>query len=249
MGVPHLAAAPAENRLESLATAHLPLVARVVQRLSFSLPHFVDREELYSLGIMGLIDAARRYDPQAGVAFSTYATPRIRGSILDGLRAEQWAPHLQRHSRQIEEVEGRLASALGRYPTDEEVAQALGLSVDTLTARRRDAVAGILLRLDSPQDESAQGSLAETLVDRGVADPLQEALRSERRQVVIESLGRLSEREQQVLHLIYYQGCTPKEAARALRVSDSYVYRLHDRAILRLRGSLGRHKHWLMQEG
>lgn len=226
---------------EALLLAYLPLVRYVAGRLSIGLPSHVDPEDLESYGLFGLIEAVERFDPARGTKFETYALPRVRGAILDGIRAETWAPALRQRARQLEEAYARLEADLGRSPTDAELAAYLGITPEELARREAEVGASVVVSLEESgaQAGEGQGPLGR-LADESAPDPVQEALESERREVLARAVERLSEKERLVITLYYHEGLTTKEIAAVLGVTPARVSQLHSKAILRLRGRLSR---------
>lgn len=224
---------------------HLWLVRYVAGRLALGLPPQVDGADLESHGIVGLLDAADRYDPDRGVRFETYAIPWIRGAILAGLRANHWAPGLLRRARRLEEAYGELEALLQRAPTDAELARHMGIGVDELHLRQAELGCVTVLSLDErpPEDADGEGTaLLDRLADAGVVDPAAKAQETERREVVARALEVLNEKERQVITLYYYEGLTLQEIARVLALTPARISQIHSKAILRLRGKLGRLK-------
>jgi RNA polymerase sigma factor for flagellar operon FliA len=233
---------------EQLILHYLPLVRQVAGRMAMSLPAHITIDDLESHGLLGLLDAVGKFEPGRGVKFETYASSRIRGAILDGLRAESWAPALQAKARELEREHVRLASQLGREPTDEELSASLGLTPGELYRRQAELGAAVVLSLDEPRggEDEYGGSLAGLLVDESAQDPLQEALLEERKKLLIKALERLSEKERLVITLFYYEELTITEIAHVMNLSVARISQLHGKAVLRLRGFLSRSKQQLL---
>jgi RNA polymerase sigma factor for flagellar operon FliA len=220
----------------------LPLVRHVAVRLAASLPAHVDADDLIGYGFLGLLDAMAKFDPSRGVKFETYAYLRIRGAMLDGLRSMDWAPAtLRRDQAALEEAEARLASEMGRRPTDRELAAAVGMRVEDVARIRADADRAGLMSLDEPwSDNDGQEdtyALADIVGD-STADPASADIQPDDRQRLERALAELSEPEW-VCVLGLYSGWTPREVAAALGLSVSRVSQLHAQAIARLRRSMG----------
>lgn len=231
---------------EKLILAHAPLVKYVAGRLAMRLPASVELEDLISYGIFGLIDAIEKYNPEYNVKFETYAIARIKGSMLDGLRALDWVPHsLRQKAREVERVYAKLEGELGRSATDEEVAAALGITTDELSQLITDIGSTSIVSLDDLWYEG-EGSgpirAIDMIEDEGAVDPQINVEFSERKRLLAEAIDKLPEREKLVVTLYYYEGLTAKEIAAALGVSQSRISQLHSKAILRLRGRLSRMK-------
>lgn len=218
-----------------------PLVRRVVGRFAIAGGAGAEAEDLLSLGTIGLIEAVERFDPSRGIRFEAYAIARIRGAVLDGLRQLDPAPVSWRRrarllGRAYEELEGRL----GRDPTEEEVAEYLGIERAELH-RWLDEIGRIsVLSLEEVLFDDV--TRLDRVEDGEAEDPSGLAERRERIQRLAAALGRLSERERQVVALFYNDGLTVSEISQVLGLSPSRISQLHRRAVLRLRGLLSRHK-------
>ena len=230
---------------ERLILEYMPLVKHVAGRLAVALPPYVDFDDLVSYGIFGLVEAIERYDVERGVRFETYAATRIRGAILDGLRAADWVPRsLRQKGREVEQVIARLEGRLGRPATDAEVAAELGLSVAAYDRLAAELSAVALVSLDDvwvadPEEES-QLRVLETVSDGGSVNPQDQLEEKETERLLAEGIDRLPERERLVVALYYKEGLTLKEIGRVLGVTESRVCQIHAKAILRLRAHLQR---------
>lgn len=224
---------------DALVELYLPLVRMVAGRLSMGLPSQVEVDDLESFGLFGLLEAIERFDPARGVKFETYASTRVRGAIIDGLRAETWAPALRQKARQLDQVETRLETQLGREPLEHEIAEGLGLTVQELHRRRGEVGAALLVSLDDvvPGDEDGL-TLGDRLTDLDSPNPEAEALFGERRAILADAIETLTEKERLVITLFYFEGLTAKEIAAVLRLSVARISQLHSKALLRLRGRL-----------
>lgn len=215
-----------------------PLVRHVVERVAATLPRNVDHEDLYSAGVLGLLDAHAKFDTGKGVKFETYAVWRIKGAVLDQLRALDWASRsMRRKARALDGVTRKLDQKLGRAASDEEVAKEMKISRGDYY-RLIDQVRGAVL---VSLDESRAGEDQEptTLADH-LADPttvsLEERLEQEQSKfVLLQTLDQLPEQERLVVALYYYEHLTLKEIGRALGISESRVSQVHTRAMTRLR--------------
>ncbi|GAB6875760.1 FliA/WhiG family RNA polymerase sigma factor [Thermaerobacter litoralis] len=227
---------------EALIREHLPLVRYLAGRMVIHLPPQVEMDDLISYGIFGLMEAIKRYDPSRGVKFETYAYTRIRGAMLDGLRAMDWVPQgLRRRAREVEACYRRLENRLGRPADDAEVAAELGLAPEEFGELLRDLARTTVVSLDDvlPSDSDDPALVLDRLADPSAADPLAAATLADLRRRLAEALAALPERERLVVTLYYYEGLTVKEIAEVMGVSPSRVSQLHTRAILRLRAHLG----------
>jgi RNA polymerase sigma factor for flagellar operon FliA len=232
-----------------LLTRFAPLVRHVVERVAATLPKNVDHEDLYSAGVLGLLDAHAKFDAKKGVKFETYAVWRIKGAVLDQLRALDWVSRsMRRKARNLDGVTRQLDQKLGRAASEEEVARAMNLSRGDFY-RLLDHVRGaVLVSLD--ESRSSEGEEPSTLADH-LADPhapnvelrLEEA---QSRSVMLRTLDQLPEQERLVVALYYYERLTLKEIGRALGISESRVSQVHTRAMSRLRLRLQRA--WSVEE-
>ena len=226
---------------DQLVVQYAPLVKYVVGRLAISLPAVLDSDDVLSYGIIGLMHAISRFDPDRGIKFESYAVPRIRGAIVDALRSLDPVSRTARdHARDIEQVVVALQSQLGRPPTDHEVAQSLGVSVDRYHQQCVQGAVTVLSLdnlLDADGDPSSSGH-RDFLEDKSMPAPPDVVERRELLQRLREMVARLPERERIVLALYYNDGLTMKEISRVMDISESRVCQLHAQAILRLRGRL-----------
>jgi len=228
---------------EALILEHTHLIRYVAGRIAMRLPAHVALDDLHSAGVMGLIDAVDKFDPDKKVQFKTYAEFRIRGAILDELRAMDWVPRsVRKKSTDLEDVYNRLQHQLGRPAEDDEVARELGVSLDQLHTLL-DEVSGVnLLSLDD--QESPLGRLdSETVLkalgraDEG-EDPLALLGLAELRQSVATAISGLPEKEKLVVSLYYYDELTMREIGEVLGYTESRISQMHTKAILRLRARL-----------
>lgn len=223
--------------------AYSPLVKYVAGRLSSGLPAHVEEADLISYGLIGLIDAIGRYDPDRETKFETYAISRIKGAIVDELRALDWVPRSVRaRARDIERIHGRLEHELQRTPTDEEMSAALQMTLDEFQEwllRISHSTVVALDELWTVADASGdQVSLLDTLQDPTAGDPQQLLDASERRTRLTAALLALPERERLVIALYYYENLTLREIGEVLGVTESRVSQLHTKAVLRLRSRM-----------
>jgi RNA polymerase sigma factor for flagellar operon FliA len=226
---------------EAAVLRHLPLVKHVAARLALGLPNHIDLDDLYSYGVFGLLDALQKFDPQRGVKFETYAFTRIRGAILDGLRAMDWVPtSLRQRARQVEEAYARVEARLGRAAEDAEVAAELGMRLGDFQRLMQDMERASLLSLDElwGEDSGEEYTLHELVRDEAAVDPTQSAEWRNREEILAAAVEALPARERAVVTLFYYDGLVPKEIATVLGVSVSRISQLHARAVMRLKGRL-----------
>jgi len=226
---------------ESLILQYAPLVKHVAGRLSISLPPVLDMEDILSSGMVGLIRAVEHYDPGRGVPFENYAATCIRGAILDQLRSlDTLSRSVRQKSREIENAMSTLQMRLERLPTDDEVAEQLGLDLDSY--RRWLSELGLsTVSLDSALSSDGEGdvsTLLSTLEDANSPNPASLTERRSLLDALAEAITALSEREKLLLSLYYKEELTMREISEVMGVSESRVCQLHTRAILRLRGQL-----------
>lgn len=228
---------------EQLIVRYLPLVKYLAGRLAVSVPAHVESGDLESYGVFGLIDALEKFDPSRGVKFETYASTRIKGAMLDALRAQDPAPPAWRQrQKRLETVYHDLELRLGRAATEQEVAAALGVTLDELSAWEMEVAALSVVSLDDWWHDTTAGDRplagVDLLPDEREPAPEQQLLEREQVRLLGQAIDRLPEKERLVITLYYYEELTAKEIAQVLGVTPSRVSQLHSRAVLRLRGAL-----------
>ncbi len=232
-----------ENRNEALKQ-YFPLVKYVVDKIATGLPKSIEREDLINTALIGLHDALEKYDPDRGTKFETYAIWRIKGAVLDELRSMDWASRTtRRKAREIERVCQVLDQRLGRAATEQEMADAMGLSLHEFVRVLEEVRGTVILSLDQSlqvDDEHDLAGLADLIEDTALEDTLQLIEREESRHQLLGLVNALTEQERLVVALYYYEEMTLKEIGEALRISESRVSQIHTKAILRLKGRLGR---------
>ncbi len=227
---------------ERLILQYAPLVKYVMGRLALSLPAILDYEDILSYGTIGLIEAVERYDQDKGVKFETYAISRVRGAIIDALRALDRLPRsVRQRAKDTDAAVTRLTADLGREPTDVEVADSLGVSLKDYLQHIVDA-SWTTVSLDSVglgnADDDAPGEVA--ISDPDAPEVGAELERHELIEELAEAIRELPEREQLVLSLYYKDELTMREVSKVLGISESRVCQLHARALSRLRVSMAR---------
>jgi RNA polymerase sigma factor FliA len=232
------ATASAEAR-ERLILHYAPLVKYVASRVATGLPASVEQADLVSYGMFGLIDALEKFEPARGNKFETYAIPRIKGAIIDELRAMDWVPRSVRFkAREIEKAVADLESMLKRAPAEKEVAERLGVSVselhDVITQISFVSVLALDELLSVGNDRGEQVSLLDTLADKGT-DPTLGVEGQETRALLAGAINSLSEREKIVVTLYYFEGLTLAEIGDILGVTESRVCQIHTKAVNQLR--------------
>ncbi len=228
---------------ERLVVAYSPLVKFVAGRLGAGLPSHVDDADLISYGLMGLIGAIERFEPERGIKFETFAMTRIRGAIIDELRSLDWVPRSVRsRAREIEAAQSKLEHKLQRAPTDAELGAKVGLSEEELQNALLEIANSSVYALDelwSISDSSGdQVSLLDTISDPRADDPQESLASSEVKDALTEAVAGLPEREQLVVALYYYENLTLREIGEVLGVTESRVSQLHTKAVMRLKSAL-----------
>ncbi|MBT3269288.1 FliA/WhiG family RNA polymerase sigma factor [Candidatus Poribacteria bacterium] len=225
---------------EELILAHLPLVKATVLRMVSSLASHAEVDDLESAGLFGLIDAVEKFNPSMGKDFAAYASFRIRGAILDELRALDWVPRSVRDkARKLETAYVQAEQALGRPPTDEELAKALDMSQAQLQTVMGEVSGLLCLSLEELlTSEEENLYIAPISAGSSTESPSETAVWTEVRQLLVDAIDVLSDQERTVVTLYYYEELTLKEIGQVLSISESRVCQIHARTLLRLRSGL-----------
>ena len=223
-----------------LITQYVHLVRYVVGRVAVGLPSHVKTEDMYSTGIIGLVKAVERYNPEMKNKFETYAILLIRGAIIDEMRSLDWVPRsVHQKANMVAKAQRDLEQENGREATDPEVADHLGMELpdyESLLARIRPA---IMIPLNADKDDDGDSTnIADRIPDHKVVTSFENADRSEFREMLEKAVVDLPEQERIVLVLYYYEGMMLKEIGKVLGVTESRVSQIHSKALLRLRGRL-----------
>jgi RNA polymerase sigma factor for flagellar operon FliA len=225
---------------EQIILQYAPLVKYVIGRLAIRLPRLLDYDDVLSYGTIGLIQAVDRFDPSRGVKFESFAVARIRGAILDALRALRAVPQsVTDKARRLQQTQLELEQALGREPTDAELAERLGLTTAALEQQIQDA-SWVSVSLDSLLETSVD-AYERALASQRADDDVQGTV--ERQETVAElaaCLDELSERERLILNLYYHEELTLREIGQVLDISEGRVCQIHGRALHRLRVAMAR---------
>lgn len=233
----------APDARDKLIINYAPLVKYVAGRVSTGLPANIEQSDLVSYGIFGLIDAIAKFEIDRGIKFETYAINRIKGAIIDELRAIDWVPRSVRFKgREVEKTLSKLESELRRTPTDKEVAEAMGISVKDLRQVYTQLSFVSLVALDELMsvggDKGDKISLIDTLEDTTTEDPVRSFETLEMKATLAKAINRLSDREKMVVTLYYFEGLTLAQIGEVLGVTESRICQMHTKAVLQLRTRL-----------
>lgn len=226
---------------ETLLLKYLPLVKYVASKMMFSLPTCVDYNDLMSAGVMGLIGALERFNPDQGVKFETFVLPRIKGAILDELRTLDWAPRsLRSKARAMERTSERLEKKLGRSATGQEVADALNIGVQEYGGVMLELSKASLLSLDGSRVEDTDNftSMYDLVEDSHTDSPNGNIENEEMKKLMVLAIENLNEQEKMVMALYYYEELTLKEIGQVLSITESRVSQIHSKAIESLKSAL-----------
>ena len=225
---------------DQLITEYLPYVKRIVQRIAVHLPGSVEIDDLTNAGIIGLIEAAERYDPTRDNKFITYAVFRIKGAVLSELRSRDFLSKANRRkARELEKAHLNLEQKLGREVKDEEVADELGLSLNAFyQIKGLSSISFISLDEIGCTSEKDQKGLMSYLVDDTSEDALTLTRLSEIEKSVADAIGKLPEKERLIISLYYWEELTMKEIGKILGITESRVSQIHSQAVARLRRKL-----------
>lgn len=222
---------------EQLIIACLPYIKSTAHRLSIYANQSQDIDDLISAGIIGLIDAIDKYDPSKGASFKNYAQHRVRGSIMDEIRSMDWVPYSTREkARKIEKAYAELEQKGNGFPSDEDIAKYLGMTLDQYYSALIEVNRMAISLLDDIfyDDEDAINGPE----DENAKDPENELILTEMENIVGEAIERLPEKERLVITLYYYEELTMKEIGKIFDISESRVCQIHSSAILRLHAKL-----------
>ena len=224
---------------EQIIIEYAPLVKFVAGRLSMYLGYNVEYEDLCSYGIFGLIDAIDKFDSEKNVKFETYASLRIRGAILDQIRKMDWIPRsVRQKQKKIDAATIKIETEKGRSATDEELAEELEVSVDELTNWQGQTNINNLISLDEFVEQGSEVRM-EAVNNSHFEQPEEAVEKEELTKMITEALGQLTEKENRVVVLYYYEEMTLKEISEVLQVSESRVSQLHTKALVKLKKNLG----------
>jgi RNA polymerase sigma factor for flagellar operon FliA len=233
-----------EKAREELILHYLPMIKSVVNRLSARIPPHITSDELESYGLLGLLDAITKFEPSRGTDFAAYSKIRIKGAVLDELRALDWAPRsLRRKEQKLEEAYNYLEQRIGRSPTEDEIAEFLKIPLKQLHSLLGEINRITYLSLDDilqdpKQSEDNLNLLPLSGKASSYSDPVDELIKSEKRSLVAQAIESLPKQECLVISLYYHEELTLKEVGEVLGVSESRASQIHASAILHLRAKL-----------
>lgn len=228
---------------KELIQRFLPLVRNVVDRIKLTLPQHVDADDLYSVGVMGLISAVRKYDPAQGNTFAGYAAMRIRGAVLDELRRMDWCPRRTRaRARKLKESINAIEQKLGRSANEDEICRELGISHQEY-AKWLDEIRPVtFVALDQhAEGEDSEGaSLHELLADETTTSGRDNLEREELLKILAQSMSELPDTPRKILAMYYFEGMRLAEIAAVFGLTESRICQIHSQTILGLRALIGR---------
>jgi len=230
------------QKRQELIVKYTPLIKYIANRIAIRLPSHIDIEDIVNTGVLGLMDAIEKFDPTRGVKFETYAEFRIKGAILDELRALDWVPRsVRKIATWLETANAALEKKLGRPAYDEELAEAMDIEVDKLHELLSRAGGISLLSLEMVINKNdGKRPLMDFLSAKDDQNPVESMKLEEMRDIVADCIELLPEKEKLVVSLYYYDELTMKEIGSVLKLTESRVSQIHTKAVMRLRGKLRR---------
>jgi RNA polymerase sigma factor for flagellar operon FliA len=228
---------------EQIVLEHTALIRYIVNRIAVRLPSHIDLDDLHNTGVIGLMDAIEKYDPEKNCKFKTYAEFRIKGAILDQLRSLDWVPRsVRQKSRRLERAYGEVEQRLGRSANEDEVADSLGIQIDKFHELLNQVRGISLVNLEeirnSGPDSDRNGGFADILEDVNSENPFASLKLSEMKNIIADTIGTLPEKERLVVSLYYYEDLNMKEIGNILGITESRVCQIHTKSVLRLRSKL-----------
>lgn len=229
---------------EKIIIEYSPIIKHIAGRIALRLPPHIEKDDLISAGVIGLMDAIEKYDPSKETKFRTYAEIRIKGAILDELRSLDWVPRtVRQRANNLASVYAELEQELGRAAEDDEVAKHLGISVDEFHETLRNSSGVPIISIEDMGGVNSDGEkrdLLECLAGAKDADPQTLVRISEIKEVIAKSIDELPEKERLLVSLYYYEDLTMKEIGEVMGITESRVSQIHTKATLRLKGKLKR---------
>ena len=230
-----------ENK-EAIIMEYAPMIKYVASRIALRLPPHIEVDDLISVGVLGLMDAIGKYDPNRGAKFKTYAEFRVRGAILDELRSMDWVPRsVRQKATSVDAVVQKLQAKLGRPPSDEEVAGEMGVSLDEFFRTLNQTQNIPILSLEDlgiAKESGEQKSLLDCLAGKSDSDPQTQLRLNELKEIIAKAIDTLPEKERLMISLYYYEELTMKEIGEILSITESRVSQIHSKAVFRLRTKL-----------
>ena len=230
-----------DNLRNILIEHHMPLVRMIAERVLQTLPKSIELDDLSSAGTFGLMDAINGFDLTRGIKFKTYCTTRIRGSILDELRSQDWVPRLVRlKAHKLERAMRKLEGELGRQPNQAELAVALELTIEELQAHQNEASAKTIFSLSEKWDDGdddKEMEKVEILADKKVVDPLDTIQQRDALELITRNL---TKKERLIILMYYYEGLTMREIGEIMELTESRVCQIHSNVMARLKAQLDR---------
>jgi RNA polymerase sigma factor for flagellar operon FliA len=228
---------------EQIVLEHTPLIRYIVNRIAVRLPSHIDLDDLHNTGVIGLMDAIEKYDPDKNCKFKTYAEFRIKGAILDQLRSLDWVPRsVRQKSRKLERAYGEVEQRLGRMASEEEVADSLGLQIEKFHELLNQVRGISMVNLEEVRgtnsDGDRSGTFADIVEDVNSENPFATLKLTEMKTVVADTIASLPEKERLVISLYYYEDLNMKEIGGILGITESRVCQIHTKSVLRLRSKL-----------
>lgn len=227
-----------EAAREELIVRYMRIVKYIAGRMAIHVPSSIDMDDLIGWGVLGLIDAVEKYDHRQEIKFSTYASIRVRGAIIDQIRSLDWAPRsLRAMARKVGASREKLRHEIGREPSAEDIALDLGTTPEHVEDVMAQLQTAQILCLDDylPAEDNAEARKIDVTSDRDATSPIKAAEKNERNDQLAQAILRLPEQQQKVLNLYYYEELTLKEIGQVLEVSESRVCQIHSGAMKRLR--------------
>lgn len=227
---------------EQLVKQYLPLVKYIAGRIPGNIPQALSWDDLFHSGIIGLIEAIDRYDPSQNVKFKTFAYPRIRGAMIDELRRIEWGPRSVRDAhKRLETTIEELQSELNHFPTDEQIADAMGISIEEYNDMLANVAKRYMLSLDylySSTDDDEEFTIKGSTEQSEFEEPLEQVVNEDEKHRLVKIIDRLPDQEKLVIALYYYEELTLREIGEVLGVSESRVSQIHTKVLVFLEGKL-----------
>jgi RNA polymerase sigma factor FliA len=241
-GMPVYHRSPSQDNKDILIKSHLHMVGFLTERMVSQVPNFMTKEDISSAAMLGLVDAAGRFDPSLGVAFKTFAEKRMRGAILDEVRRMDWFSRTMRRKQSlVQSAIGDLEQTLGRFPDEKEIASHLDMDLEEYRHVLQEISHLGCVSLHESIDDSENGpSLLDNLADDTAKNADEMLEHHELTRQLAEHIDRLSEKERLVITLYYYEELSQKEIAEVLDLSEGRVSQLHSQALVKLKTHIGR---------